>query len=270
VNTGRILVRALIVIGGAAAVCAIAWLTATASASPVTQVTDGLIRSGIPTAATPSGDPQLPVLSQVTSSAPLVRPARDAATPVLARVRDLSGAAAHTGRLVDLLDTNLTQAMATIPATVLMVRRVAESATDPTGPVTPTEDPSGNVEHSPPGLAAARPNYPADTLMTSGPRERSTGLSPVAIPVGAAKRAVAGELRTVLRSEYGAGGLAGGSWLSSCVIPASAGFTSGHDHTCGDVVQSLAAKFPQASHRRNGALRRAVTSTEMQPGVTPD
>jgi hypothetical protein len=73
VNAGRILMRALVVFGGAVADSTIAWLTATASASTITQVTDGPIGAGTPAVATPTGDPQPHVLSQVTGSVPVVR-----------------------------------------------------------------------------------------------------------------------------------------------------------------------------------------------------
>jgi hypothetical protein len=269
VNAGRTLVRALVVLGGAAAVSAIAWLTATASASTVTQVTDGPIGSGSPAAVTTIGDPQPTVLSQVTGSVP-VQHAHDSVTPALARVHDLPGAATHTGRLAEGLETSATQAVRAVPATVLAVGRIAMAATDLTGLVAPAAGPRDHVEKLHAGLDSAGPDDAMHPPANRGQRERSAGLSSAAIPVRAATTAIAGQPRPGHRSDHGAGGLAGHSWLPSCVVPASAGLTSGHDRPCGDAVQPPAAEHAQPAHRRNGPLLQAVTSAEIRPGVTPD
>ncbi|MEV6640594.1 hypothetical protein [Amycolatopsis sp. NPDC051371] len=267
VNAGRILARALVVIGGAAAVSAIAWLTATASASTVAQVTDG---PGTQAAVTTAVDAQAPVLTQVTGSVPLVRRAHDAATPTLAPVRDLSGAAAHAGRLDDVLETSVAHAAASVPATVLAVGRIAVTATDLTGLVAPTDAPSRHVEKSLADPDAAGPSDPMRATADSGPRKQSADLSSVAIPVRVAATAIARQLHTDPRSDHGAGVLGGRSWMPSCVVPASAGVTAGHDRGCGDAVRPPAAEQRQPSHRRSGVLGRAVTAAEIQPGVTPD
>ncbi|MEV6647763.1 hypothetical protein [Amycolatopsis sp. NPDC051371] len=269
VHAGRILARALVVIGGAAAVSAIVWLTATASASTVTQVTDGPIGSGTQAVVTTAGDAQSPMLAQVTGSVPLVRRAHDAATPTLARVRDLSGAAAQTGRLADVLETSVTHAAASVPATVLAVGRIAVTATDLTGLAAQADAPRDHVEQSPLGPDVVGRNDATRAPADSGTRERSAGLSPVAIPVRAATTAIAGQAHADHGSDHGATGR-GRSWLPSCVVPANAGLSAGHDRGCGDAVQPPAADHPQPSHRRNDVLRRAVTAAEIQPGITPD
>ncbi|MDQ7805861.1 hypothetical protein Q5425_19125 [Amycolatopsis sp. A133] len=248
-------------VGGAAAVSALAWLTATASASTVTQVADGPIGSAAPAVVTTIGDAQPPVLLQVTDAVPVVR---DAATPALARTRELSGAAAHTARLADVLKTSA------VPATVLAVGRIAATATDLTGLAEPADSPRDYVEPPVAGTDAAGPDDLTRAPANSTPREGSAGRSSVAIPVRAATTAIAGPLHTDARSDHGASGFAGQWWLPSCVVPPTAGLSSGHDRSCGDVVQPPSAEHPQPSHRRNRVLHQAVASAEIQPGVTPD
>jgi hypothetical protein len=264
VNAGRILARALVVIGGAAAVSAIAWLSATASASTGTQDVDGPIGSGVPAVVSTIGDPRPPVLLQV--AVPVARHAGGAATSALAQVRDLSGVAAQT----DALGTSASRAVASVPAAVLAVGRVAVAATDLTDLVAQADKPSDHNENSPAGSDAAGPGDGTSAPADSGLRERSAGISPAAIPVHAATARIAGQPHADSQSEHGAGGLPGRSWLPSCVVPANAGLTAGHDHGCGDAVQASAADHPQPVKPRNGVLRRAVTSTEIQPGTTPD
>ncbi|MGK3200678.1 hypothetical protein [Amycolatopsis sp. MEPSY49] len=230
-NAGRLLGRALVVVGGAAAACAIAWLTATASASTVTDVADGPIASA--------------------GSLPVVR---QAAAPVLDEVRELSGAAAHTARLA-------TRVVAAVPATVVEVGRTAVTALVP-----PADGPRDHVEKPVAGADVARSADAPRASASSGPRERFAALSS-AIPVRAA---VGSQPHADHRSEHGAGGLDGQSWLPSCAGAASAGLTAGHDRNCGDAIQEAAAEHPQPSHREHGVLHRAVASAEIQPGVTPD
>jgi hypothetical protein len=255
-------VRALVVIGGAAAVSAIAWLTATASASTVTEVANGS-----PAVVTAVDHWQPPALSQVTDSVPVVRHAHDAAAPALAGVRDLSEAAASPARLADVVETSVTHV---VPGTVVAVRRIAAAATELTEPAAPAEGTRDHIEQPPTGPDAARPDDAPRAPANSGSRERSAGLFAAASPVRVATTEVAGQVPADVPSERGAGGLAGRSWLPSCVVPASAGFTSGHDRSGDDAVQPPAAEHPQPSHRGNGAQHRAVTSAEIQPGVTPD
>ncbi len=269
-SAGRTLVRALVVLGAAVAVCAIAWLTATASASTVTQVTDGSIGSGSPAVVTTIGASQPAVLSQVTGSVPVARHAPDSVTPALGRVHDLSGAVTHTARLADVLETSATHAVASVRTTALAVGRVAMAVTDLTGLLAPADGPRDHSEKLPVGLDSAGPDAATHAPANRGPGERSGGLSSAVIPVRAATTPIAGHLRTDPPSDRGAGGLAGRSWLPSCVVPASAGLTVGHDRSYGDAVQSPAAEHPQPSHRRNRSLRQAVTSAEIRPGVTPD
>ncbi len=234
-NTGRILGRALVVVGGAAAACAIAWLTATASASTVTEVTDGPIATVVTSAGT------VPVV-------------RQAAAPVMGEVRGLSGAAAHTARLA-------TRVVASVPATVVEVGRTAVATLVP-----PVEGPRDHVEKPAADPDVARADHATRAPASSGPRERFAAFSS-AIPV----RAVVGSrLHADHRSEHGAGGIGGHSWLPSCVGAASAGLTAGHDRNFGDAIQEAAAEHPQPSHREHGVLHRAVASAEIQPGVTPD
>lgn len=259
-NAGRILVRALVVLGGAAAVSALAWLSATASASTVTQITDEPIASVVPAVVTTIGQPQPSVLAPVVGSVPVVRRAQDAVTPALSRVRDLAGAAAHPARLADVLETNVTHA----------VGRIAVAATDLVGLGTPAESPRDHVDTPSAGLGAVRPDDASGAPVHSDPRNRSAGRFSATTPVRAATTAVVARLHADHRSERGAGGPAGDAWLPSCVVPAGAGLTAGHDQGCGDVAQSRPAEDPQPSHRRNGVPRRAVTAAEIQPGVTPD
>ncbi|SEF29506.1 hypothetical protein SAMN05421837_104728 [Amycolatopsis pretoriensis] len=237
-NAGRILLRALVVLGGAVAACAIAWLTATASASTVTEVADGPIASAAAGVVPSAGE------------VPLVRQARDTAVD---RVRVLSGAAAHTARLA-------TRVVASVPATVVEVGRTAVAALVP-----PVAGPREHVEKSA-GPVVAVADDVTSAPAPGGQRERSTFRSP-AIPVRAAavSRSHADD-----RSEPGARGNSGQSWPPSCVGPASAGFTAGHDRNCGDAIQEAAAVHPRPSHRRNGVRSRAVAAAEIQPGVTPD
>ncbi|MEU7790738.1 hypothetical protein [Amycolatopsis sp. NPDC049159] len=255
VNAGRILVRALVVIGGAVALSAVAWLTATAFASTITQIADG---PGTPAVVTVADDLKPPTLSAVTG-----------ATPSLVRVRDLSRAVAHTDRLVDVLEANVTDAVASTPATVLAVGRIAVVAADSTtGLVGPADDARDLVEHPPAGPGAAGPEDSAGSSPGTGPKERPAGHSS-AIAVGAATAAIASESRADQRADLGAGG-PGRSTLPSCVVPASTGLAAGHDRSSSDAVQPPAAAHPRSSHSRNGVSCRAVTSTEIQPGVTPD
>lgn len=146
-NAGRILGRALVVLGGAAAACAIAWLTATASASTVTEVTDGPIASA----------GSLPVVGQ-------------AAEPVLS---ELSGAATHTARLA-------TRVVASVPATVVEVGRTAVTALVP-----PADGPRDHVEKPLVSPEVARADDVTRASASSGPRERIAPFSS-AIPVRAA------------------------------------------------------------------------------------
>jgi hypothetical protein len=263
-DAGRFLVRALVVIGGAAAVSAIAWLTATASASTVTEIANG---PGSPAVVTAIDHSPPSALAQVTHSVPVVRHAHDAATPALAGVRDLSEAAAYPARLADVVETSVTHA---VPGTVVAVRRIAGAATALTGPAAPAESTRDHVEPPPAGPDAARSDDAPRTPANSGSRERSAGRFAAPGPVRVAATEVARQLPADIPAEHGAGGLAGRSWLPSCVVPASAGFTSGHDRSGDDAVQPPAADHPQPSHRGNGAQHRAVTSAEIQPGVTPD
>ena len=261
-KAGRILARALVVIGGAAAVSAIAWLTATASASTVTQVTDGPTRPGIPAVATSTGDPQPSVLSPVIGSVPVARHADDAMTPALARVRELPGA--HTGRLADVLETSVTYA---VPVAVKRIGVAATNLTGLTGLAALADGPRDHVEISPAGPDLAGPNDLTRAPENTGLRQGTAGLSSAAIPVHPATTAIP---HAAPRSDHGVGGHAGRSWLPSCVVPASAGSAAGHENSCGDVVQPPAAEHPQLPHRRNGVLCPAETSAEIQPGVTPD
>ncbi|WP_372669967.1 hypothetical protein [Amycolatopsis kentuckyensis] len=233
-NAGRILGRALVVLGGAAAACAIAWLTATASASTVTEVTDA-----------PIAVVQPPALDSI----PVVRQARGAAAPAVARVRELSGAAAHTARFA-------TGVVASVPATVVSVGRTAVAE-----PGAPAAGPRDHLEKPAAGPGVAEASGSTRATASSGPRERSAAFSSV-VPVRAG---VVSQPHT--RSEHGDGGR---SWLLSCVGPAVAGFTAGHDRNFGDAIQESAAVRPQPSHHGYGVLRRAVASAEIQPGVTPD
>jgi hypothetical protein len=258
VNAGRILVRALVVIGGAAVACAIAWLTATASASTVGQVVDEPIGSSAPAVVTTIADPQPPVLSRVKGSVPV---AQQAATSALA------GAAAHTTRLAGVLDTSATRAVASVPVAVRAVGRIAVAAT---GLTAPAGSPRDHIENPPVGSGAAGQHAFTHARVDSGPQERPAGRSSTAIPARAAMPEIAGRPLTDRPSEHGADGLAGRSWPPSCVIPASAGFTAGHDRGCGDAVQPFAAEHPQSSLRRSDGSCQAVTSAEIRPGVTPD
>lgn len=267
VNAGRILGRALVVIGGAAAVSAIAWLTATASASTVT---DEPISSNVPAVVSTIDYPPSPVLPQVTDTVPVVRRAPDAAPPALARVGDLSGAAAHTARLVGVLETSATHAVASVPVTVLAAERIAVAATGLTGLITPADGPLDHIGDAPEVSAAAGPNDLAHAPANSGGRERPADRAVAMVPVSPATTAIAARPRVHPRSDHGAGGLPGRSWLPSCVVPASAGLSTGHDRSGGDAVQPTAAQLPQPSHHRNGVPGQAVTSAEIQPGVTPD
>lgn len=249
-KAGRFLVRALVVAGGAAAVSAIAWLTGTASASTITETPDS-----------PA------VVTAIGHAVPVVR---DAATPALTRVRDLSEAAADPIRLTETLETHVTHAVNALPGTVLAVRRIAEKATALTGLAAPPEEPSGHIGQSPAARDAAAPKDSAGEPVNGSPRHRPADLVPTTAPAHVATTAIAGQPHADDRSGHGADGLTGQSWLPSCVVPASAGFTSGHDRSGDDAVQPPAAEHAQSSHHGTGVLSRPVASAEIQPGVTPD
>lgn len=158
----------------------------------------------------------------------------------------------HTAQLA-------TRVMASVPATVVEVGRTAVTALVP-----PADLPRVHVEKL--VTDVARADNATRAPASSGPRERFAALSS-AIPV---RVAVKSRLRADHHSEHGAGGIGGPSWLPSCVGAASAGFTAGHDHNCGDAIQESAAVYVQPLHCGHGVLHRTVASAEIQPGVTPD
>jgi hypothetical protein len=145
---------------------------------------------------------------------------------------------------------------------------LAGAATDLTGLVVPADSPSDHISPAGPDVEASKDLTRAPA--NSGPQERPAGHASAAIPVRAVLPEIAGQPDTDHPSAHGAGGPAGGSWLPSCVVPASAGLTAGHDRGCGDAVETSETEHAQPSHRRNDVLSRAVTSVEIQPGVTPD
>ncbi len=232
VKAGRILARALVVIGGAAAACALAWLTATASASTVTQIADDPVGTAVAI-----GDPVPPVVP---------------------------GALAEPARLAGLVKSRVSQA---IPATVGTVGRIALGATGRTGPASPVKGPSGHAA-KPAGPGAAKPVDASPAREDSVPRQRSAGLFPATAPVRAA--AATDPLPVDLRADHGVDGPGGPSWPPVETVSANAGPASGHDRGCGDVAPFHAVERPQFSDRRNAVSHRAVASAEIRPGVTPD
>ncbi|SFW60090.1 hypothetical protein [Amycolatopsis australiensis] len=225
--------RALVVLGGAAAACAIAWLTATASASTADQLADGPDAPAI-------GNLQQPVLSPVV----------DTVTPVLAR--DLAGTAT---RLAGVVETDATSA---VPAPIDAVGHLAVAATDHAQTTEPAAEPPPAV------LDTARKIRAPRTPVSSGPGNRPAEFSPAVIPVRAV--AAAEQPHADHQPEHGAGDFTGHSWLPSCTVSASAGF----DHCFGEAWQPAAAEDPQPAHRRDDVLRLGVQAAEIQPGITPD
>ncbi|KDN17604.1 hypothetical protein DV20_35345 [Amycolatopsis rifamycinica] len=256
-KAGRFLVRALVVAGGAAAACALAWLTATASASTVTEVTDGPLGAGVPAVAATIGDAEPPVLGHVPM-------ARDTAAPAVARVRALPGAATDPARLTDLVKTDA------VSATVAAVGRFAAAATELTGLDTPAAGSPDHAGHAPAGLLDSAGPDDVSRAPHSVPRKRSAGLFPATTPVRVIAHAVAGRLPAGHRADRGAEDSGGRSWLPSGTVSANAGPASGYDRGCGDVAQPFAAERPQSPPCRNDVSRSAVTAAEIQPGVTPD
>jgi hypothetical protein len=142
-----------------------------------------------------------------------------------------------------------------------------------TGLAEPAAPAGGAGDHRENPLAAPAAGGPDDFTRVpadNGSGHHAAGRSSAAIPVRAPMPETAGQPHADRAPDQGAGGNAGRSWLPSCVVPASAGLTAGHDHSCGDAVQSSPAERPEPSHRRNDGVRRAVTSVKIQPGVTPD
>ncbi|MGW5743165.1 hypothetical protein [Amycolatopsis sp. NPDC003861] len=142
-KAGRFLVRALVVVGGAAAACALAWLTATASASTVTQVTDG-----------PLG----------------------MAAPVLPVVPELPGV--DPARLADLVKSQVPKA---IPAAVAAVGRIA--AAGPTELDRPVEGPRDHAEKASPSAARPVEAAPAlvDSVPRERPAGPAPAMVPVRV-----------------------------------------------------------------------------------------
>ncbi|WP_410638085.1 hypothetical protein [Amycolatopsis sp. lyj-346] len=243
--------RALVVTGGAAAACAFAWLTATASASTVTDIADGPLGKGSPAVEITTDDPQPPVLVQVADSAPAVQGARDAAA-----------------RLVDRLETNVPYAVDALPATVAAVGRIAVAATELAS--APTDGVRDDAEKPAAGLDTPAPDDASRAPVNSLPRERSADISSAMLPLRVVAAEVAGQLPADDRADHGADDLGGRSWPPSWTVSANAGPASGHDRGCGDVAQPDAGEHPQQWYRKTGVQHRAVTAAEIQPGVTPD
>ncbi|EOD69679.1 hypothetical protein [Amycolatopsis vancoresmycina] len=227
---------------------------------------DEPIGSSVP-AVVPTIDP---ARTQANGSVPVVGHATDAAPATVARVRDLSGSAAPTAALADALETSASHTVASVPGTVPAIGRIAVTATDLTRLITATDDPHHDIGSTPEVPAPAGSNDLAHAPANSGGRERPTDRALVTIPVRPATTAITEQPLTEPRSDHGTGGLAGRPWLPSCVVPASAGHATGHDRSGGDAVQPAGAQHPQPSHHRNGVPGQAVTSAEIQPGVTPD
>ncbi|MDS0137524.1 MULTISPECIES: hypothetical protein [unclassified Amycolatopsis] len=142
-KAGRFLARALVVVGGAAAACALAWLTATASASTVTQITDGPLGMAAPV---------LPAVPEL----PSVDPAR----------------------LADLVQSQVPQA---IPAAVAAVGRIA--ATGPTELDSPAKDPRDHAEKASLSAARPIDAPPAlvDSVPRERPAEPASATVPVRV-----------------------------------------------------------------------------------------
>lgn len=232
-KAGRTLLRALVVIGGAAAACALGWLTATASAGTLT-------------------DGPLDAPAVVTGSVPVVHHAA-------------AGAVADTARLAGALEEHVGHAVDSVPATVAAVRRIAATATGLT-----KRDAPARSSAATPSAGAAEPDD-SRTSVGSAPRERSAGLLPVATTGrGVGKTAVAGRTPVHHRAGDGVADPGRAPWLPLCAISADAGAAPGHDRGSADVAPPRSAEPARPAHRRNGAPHRAVTEAGIQPGVTPD
>ncbi|WP_410562153.1 hypothetical protein [Amycolatopsis sp. cmx-4-61] len=262
IHAGRALIRALVVIGGAAAVSAVAWLMATASASTLTDAADEPIGSGVQTVVSAIGDPKPSLLPQLGAAERV----NDVATPALARVRGLSEAVTRTPLLPDVLDTRAIRKVTAVPATVLTLGRLTELKDF----FAPPESPLASVGSATVDSVTAEPHdaLPApantDSRDTSADSAAGTQLRKTTTSIG-------GQPDVDLGSDQGVGGAGGRSGLQSCVIPAGAGFAGGHDRGCGDVVQPRpqVARL-QSSRRWTRVQCHAVTAAEIQPGVTPD
>ncbi|WP_410587154.1 hypothetical protein [Amycolatopsis sp. lyj-23] len=260
VNAGRALIRALIVIGGAAAVSAVAWLMATASASTLTDAVDEPIASGVQAVVSATGGPTSSVLPHSDAAERI----DEAATPVLAHVRSLSEAAG-TSRLTDVLDTHAIRTVTAVPATVLTLGHL----TDLAGILAPVGSPLEYVGKTPVASATTEPNDFLPASAKTDPRGTSAG-SAVATLRHAATTSTGVQAHADLGPDSGAGEDGGRSGLQGCAVPAGAGFAAGHDRGCGDVVQPRPEARLQSSRCWNRVLSHAVTAAEIQPGVTPD
>lgn len=233
-KSGRTLLRVLVVVGGAAAACALGWLTATASAGTLT-------------------DAPLDAPAVVTGSVPVVH---DVA----------SGAVADTARLAGTLEEHVGHAVDSVPATVAAVQRIAATATG-----LAKRDAPARSSAATPSAGAAEPDDASRTSVDSAPRERSAVLLPAATAGrGAGTTAAAGRTPADHRAGDGVADPGRAPWLPPSAISADVGAASGHDRGSADAVQPYSAEHAQPAHRRNGVPHRAVTEAGIQPGVTPD
>ncbi|QKV76809.1 hypothetical protein [Amycolatopsis sp. Hca4] len=245
VNARRALVRALVVVGGAAAVSAVAWLTATASASTLTDITNEPIGAGVQTAVSAVSDPKPSVLPQAVE-----------------RVDDVARGLSEAATRVDVLHAHAIPAVTTIPAAVLTL-------TDLTGNLESPDNPVEHVGKPPADPVAAESHDVRSAPAKTGSPEASTAPS-AAFPLRPAAASALGEAHADLGADHGLGGLGGRSGLQAYVVPATAAFAAGGDRGCGDVAQPRSETRLQSSGRRNRVQQHAVVAAEIQPGVTPD
>ncbi len=276
VGTGRFLLRALVVVGGAAAVSAVAWMSATASASTGTQITAEPIGSGSPAAVTTAGHRQSQTRSLVADVVPAV--SRDLHHTVTAPAAvhntvDALGASVHAIAATHIPAVDVARVADSVTATFNAGRSVAVAATDlvdlslasgrgsrPAGdaPV----DPARVVEQDSVLPEAAISEMPRRT-----PASASSGVPVRATTADAPVSIRAHELPT---SGHEDGGHPVRPWSPSCVVSASMCLAASHDRGTGDAAPQSAADHQLLPRGGYGLRDRCVTATEIRPGVTPD
>jgi hypothetical protein len=273
-GAGRFLVRALVVVGGAAAVSTVAWLTATASAS--TQVPDGPIESGSPAAVAMAGHREPPVPSPVAGVVPaLSRDLHDAAAAPRAAhdVPSLLRESAHVAVPADVVSAGVDRVKSSLAAGVEASRSIATAATDLTGTSPQPDflrDPVSEASVAPrPDIeqGGVTPTPAADVLAARTADAHSSGIRVHATSADMSPSTRAHDHR---RPGHNTGDQPVHPWSPSCVVSASTCLATDHGHGSGDAAHQAVAEPRLLPHACCGLRDHIVTAAELCPGVTPD
>ncbi len=276
VGTGRFLLRALVVVGGAAAVSTVAWMSATASASAGTQIAAEPIGSGSPAAVTTAGHQQPQTRSLVADVVPAV--SRDLHHTVTAPAAvhntvDALGASVHAIAATHIPAVNVAQVADSVITTFNVGRSVAATATnlvDLTLASGRGSRPAGDAPVDPTRVVERDSVVPVAAISGMPMRMPASASSGVPVRAITADAPVSIRAHELPASGHEDGGYPVRPWSPSCVVSASMCLAVSHDRGTGVAAPQGAADYQLLPRGGYGVRDRCVTATEIRPGVTPD